>query len=182
MAKACTTEKTASRQRWIEEGLLELMQKDRFEDITVAALCRHLSLSRRSFYRYFEDLEDVLDSLMHHTFQDFASPNTVLNIRELQINFQFWLEHRSLLQALAISGLNGKLSEYALRYTDEEALKKYLVTSDLGMDISREVNLFVIHGLSSLIIAWYAEDFPKTPEQMAAIAHRMLSAPILLSR
>ena len=96
MAKACTTEKTASRQRWIEEGLLELMQKDRFEDITVAALCRHLSLSRRSFYRYFEDLEDVLDSLMHHTFQDFASPNTVLNIRELQINFQFWLEHRSL--------------------------------------------------------------------------------------
>ena len=61
MAKTCTTEKTAARQRWIENGLLELMLEKRFEDISVTELCDHLSLSRRSFYRYFSDLGDVLD-------------------------------------------------------------------------------------------------------------------------
>ena len=72
MAKACITEKTAVRQRGIESGLLTLMLEKRFEDFSVTDLCRHLNLPRRSFYRYFTDLEDVLDSLMNHTMQDMA--------------------------------------------------------------------------------------------------------------
>ena len=60
MAKTCVTEKTAQRQEWIEQGLLELMKENGFDQITVSELCRHLGLSRRSFYRYFRDLEDVL--------------------------------------------------------------------------------------------------------------------------
>ena len=60
MAKVCINEKTAARQRWIEKGLLERMEKCRFEDITVTDLCQQLDLSRRSFYRYFRDMEDVV--------------------------------------------------------------------------------------------------------------------------
>ena len=66
MAKLCTNETTTARQRWIENGLLELMQERKFEDVTVTDLCRHLNLSRRSFYRYFDNMEDVLDCLLDH--------------------------------------------------------------------------------------------------------------------
>lgn len=67
MAKSCVSEKTAQRQEWIENGLLQMMQEQKFEEITVSGLCRNLNLSRRSFYRYFHDLDDVLDSLLART-------------------------------------------------------------------------------------------------------------------
>ena len=93
MAKICVQEKAAARQRWIENGLLELMQKHRFEEITVTDLCQQLHLSRRSFYRYFGNLEDVLDSLMDHTFQDMAICNSALTVSDLEKYYAFW-SHR----------------------------------------------------------------------------------------
>ena len=180
MAKLCTTEKTALRQRWIENGLLELMQQRRFEDITVTDLCRHLSLSRRSFYRYFADMEDVLDCLMNHIFQDMAIADSGLTVPELEKYFEFWLRNKQILSALAYSGMYSKFIQYARKYTDEDMLKEYLSVDDLGMDLSREMNLFVISGLSSLLISWHAEGFQKSPNQMAQISLRMLSKPLLL--
>ena len=179
MAKICTHEKTASRQRWIENGLLELMQEQKFEDITVTALCLHLELSRRSFYRYFSDIEDVLDSLMHRTFQEMPPLTAPFGIGELTASYDFWLQCKPLLSALIRSQMHGKLTEYTLKYVDEEVLKKNLTPDVLDLEISHEVNLFVVTGLASLLISWYLEGFRKTPEQMARIAYRMLTEPIL---
>lgn len=179
MAKICVTEKTAARQRWIEKGLQDLMLTRRFEEITVTDLCRYLKLSRRSFYRYFKDMDDVLDSLMHHTFQDLATPNTIVDIRELAYNFTFWLQRRDLLDALYKSGMSGKLMQYTLQYTDFNSMGNYLAQDDPGLDCRKETWLFVIGGLVSMVIAWQAEGFQKTPERMAQIAHRMLFQPIL---
>ena len=174
MAKLCTNEKTASRQRWIENGLLELMQERTFGEITVTELCRYLSLSRRSFYRYFGSIEDVLDFLMNHTFQEMAITDSSMALALLEKDYEFWLEHRNLLNALACSGMYTKITQYALKYTDVETLKKYLSADDLEMELTKEMNLFVISGLSSLLISWHAEGFQKTPKQMAQIAYRML--------
>lgn len=179
MAKTCVTEKTAQRQRWIENGLLELMQKDVYEKITVTELCCHLSLSRRSFYRYFRDLDDVLESLMEHTFQDLAMPNRVLDLEEVRKNLEFWIERRDLLDALRRSRLIDKLYEYTMRYTDPVTIDLYLSEEDLAMDIRREITLFVISGFISLVIAWHADGFRRTPEEMARIAWRMMFSPIL---
>lgn len=180
MAKVCTSEKTSGRQRWIENGLLELMQEKTFDALSVTELCSCLNLSRRSFYRYFRDLEDVLDSLMNHTFQDMAITDTGLTIAELEKYYEFWFRNRALLNALARSGMYSKIAEYAMRYTDEEPLRKYLPVHDQGMDLSREMNLFVTSGLSSLMVSWHADGFRKTPHQMACIAYRMLSEPLLV--
>lgn len=180
MAKICTNEKTAARQRWIENGLLELMQERKFEEISVTDLCRHLGLSRRSFYRYFRDLEDVLDMLMDHTLQDMAITNTKPTVQELSEICRFWLQRKPLLGALARSGMYGKLVEYTLKYSSEQSLQAFLSPKDLDMDISREMRLFVICGMSSLLFGWYEEGFQQDPEQMAQITLRMLSEPLLM--
>lgn len=179
MAKVCVTEKTAQRQRWIENGLLELMQERRFEEIGVTELCAHLGLARRSFYRYFSHMDDVLDSLLVHTFQDMAVPDALVGVEELRRNFDFWRSREALLTALARSGMSSKLMEYTLRFTDADTLQGYLEPGDPARDLRREVRLFVTGGLVSLVIAWHAEGFRRTPEQMARIAHRMLFRPIL---
>ena len=179
MPKVCTNEKTASRQRWIENGLLELMQQQKFSEITVTELCQYLSLSRRSFYRYFDSIEDVLDSLMNRTFQEMAIADSSMTLTLLEKDYEFWFRRKVLLNALASSGMYTKITQYALKYADTETLKKYLSDEDLKMDLTREMNLFVISGLSSLLISWHAEGFRKTPKQMAQIAYRMLHQALL---
>lgn len=180
MTKICTNEKAAARQRWIENGLMELMQNRRFEDITATDLCRYLELPRRSFYRYFDNMEDVLDCLMNHTFQDMVIADTGITVAELEKYYEFWLRCKSLLNALARSGMYSKIPEYAMRYANEETLKKHLRVNAPGEDLSRETNVFLISGLASLMITWHAEGFQKTPRQMACIAYRMLSEPLLI--
>lgn len=67
MAKNCITEQAAQRQRDIEQGLRALMHTKQYEEITVSELCKELKMPRRTFYRYFNDKKDVLDSLILHT-------------------------------------------------------------------------------------------------------------------
>jgi len=113
------------------------------------------------------------------TFQDMSITNTPFDLAELTASYDFWLRHRLLLGALIRSEMHGKIAEYSLKYTDSGALKKYLSDEELGMDISREMMLFVVSGLSSLLVGWYADNFQKTPEQMGQIAYRLLYASVL---
>lgn len=179
MAKTCVTEKTAQRQRWIENGLLELMLRHKYDAITITDLCRHLQLSRRSFYRYFRDKEDVLDALLDHTFQELPLPLHGPDLEDFIKSYEFWLARRELLDALSYSGLTDKLYEYTQRYTNTDSIELYMAPDGLDMDIRQETSLFVLSGFISLIIAWHADGFRKPPEQMARIAHRLLFTPIL---
>lgn len=180
MAKSCVTEKTARRQEWIENGLLELMQTRKFEEITVTDLCRHLELSRRSFYRYFRDLEDVLDSALTHVFQSMAIPSQLPGREDIRKNYEFWLQNRQVLDALDHSGMLDKLYEYTARFTNSEDIKHYLSSDD--HPLWQEASRFAISGSMALIIGWHQEGFRKTPEEMARIAYRMLYQPILTKK
>ena len=179
MAKTCITEKTAARQRWIENGLLQLMLEHRFEDISVTELCSFLSLSRRSFYRYFSDMEDVLDSLMNHTMQDMAIIHAAPTIPDLEAYCRFWLRQKDLLSALSRSDMHSKLVRYTMQYAGADTIRQNLSDEDLNMELASEINLFVISGLSSLLLSWHKEGFRRTPEEMARIAMRLLFKPLL---
>lgn len=177
MAKICTTEKTARRQEWMENGLLTLMEEKRFEEITVTDLCRYLNLSRRSFYRYFRDLEDVLDSALSHVFQNMAVPEGLPEMGDLQKNYEFWMAHRPVLDALHHSGMLDKLYEFTFRFTSFADISKYLEEEDRSL--WRETGQFAVSGSVSLVIFWYQNGFQKTPEEMARITYRLLFSPIL---
>lgn len=175
MAKICTTEKTARRQEWIEEGLLDLMRHRRFEEITVTELCDTLSLSRRSFYRYFRDLEDVLDSAMNHVFQKMAIPERFPDLEEIRRNYEFWRENRAVLDALHHSGMTDRLFEYVARYTSSMKLPE----AAMDPELQEEVRIFATAGSIALILNWYESGFSKTPEEMSRNVCRMLYEPLL---
>ena len=110
MYKICQTEQSIRRQRELEQGLLRLMGKRNYEDLTVKDLCDEMALPRKSFYRYFYSKDGVLYALIDHTLADFFMMPTVGNksrgtaIGDLDLYFLFWYEKRELLDALHRSG------------------------------------------------------------------------------
>jgi len=184
MYKLCKSEQSAARQRQLELGLLEMMSAKRYEEITVSELCDHLNIPRKSFYRYFSSKDGALHALIDHTMLNYECFNSVYTSgerrtpeRELQQFFLFWMEHKSLLDALAKSGMSGTLVERAMCYsTGTIASSRFL--QDETLFARQQVMLFCISGLMSMVLTWHHDGYPQSAEQMATIAARLVTQPL----
>ena len=182
MYKICQSEQSFQRQRALENGLLQLMLKHRYEDITVSDLCDFLQIPRKAFYRYFSSKDGALFALLDHTMMDFqfseqhGTPGSAVN--ELGRYFTFWYERKDLLTALERSALSGILVERATSFAlRERMMPRYMLSWDAnyqGIAIS-----FAICGLTSMVIQWHHQNFLQTPEEMTRIATAMLTRPLL---
>ena len=60
MYKLCITEKSAKNQVALEQAFLRLALQYNYADITITDICQEAGLSRKVYYRLFENIIDVL--------------------------------------------------------------------------------------------------------------------------
>jgi AcrR family transcriptional regulator len=185
MYKQCKTEKSAIRQRQFEYGLLELMGTRPYNEITVSDLCDHMQIPRKSFYRYFSSKDGALNALLDHTMMDFESFNVLyakgssrtLN-KELSQFFLFWMERKNLLDALAKNNLCGYLVERTMSHISAGQLIPQRFLNEETHYARKQISLFCVSGLMSIVLTWHRDGFPHSPEHMATIAARLVSEPL----
>ena len=184
MYKICQTEQSIRRQRELEQGLLRLMGKRNYEDLTVKDLCDEMALPRKSFYRYFSSKDGVLYALIDHTLADYFMMPTVGNksrgtaIGDLDLYFLFWYEKRELLDALHRSGLSGILAERATNFALQEGHMPRQFKK-MRPDIQTLAMAFSITGLMAMILQWHRSGFRVSPDEMTKLATEILTAPLL---
>ena len=184
MYKICQTEQSSKRQRAIENGLLALMCKRRYEDISISDLCAYLDIPRKTFYRYFSGKDGALYALLDHTMMDFqleenlSASHPVSALEELERFFIFWHNHAALLDALERSGQSGILVERATSFAlQEKMMPRYMLSWNPGY---QSIALsFAICGLMAMVITWHHQRFLYTPQEMTQIATIMLTRPLL---
>ncbi len=184
MYKNCRSEQSANRQRELEQGLLQLMLKHNYEDISVCDLCDYLQIPRKAFYRYFSSKDGALYALIDHTLSVFFEMPTASNkvrgtaLGDLDLYFVFWYENRSLLDALHRSALSGILVERANNFALQEGhLPRHF--QKLRPDIQGLAMAFSVCGLMSMILHWHRTGFQISPDEMAKLAQSILTAPLL---
>lgn len=184
MYKICQTEQSIRRQRELEQGLLRLMGKRNYEDLTVKDLCDEMALPRKSFYRYFSSKDGVLYALIDHTLADFFLMPTVGNksrgtaIGDLDLYFLFWYEKRELLDALHRSGLSGILAERATNFALQEGHMPRQFKK-MRPDIQTLAMAFSVTGLMAMILQWHRDGFQTSPDEMTKLATEILTSPLL---
>ncbi len=185
MYKICQSEQSSHRQRELEMGLLQLMLKRHYEDITVSDLCEHMSIPRKSFYRYFSSKDGALFALLDHTLAEFfdipperhsAKHGTAMG--DLDLFFLFWYQRRSLLDALIHSSLSGLLIERAHAFAMREGHVPHYIkrwtTEMQGLALA-----FCICGLMSMILQWHRQNYQTSVEDMTQLAASMLTQPLV---
>ena len=182
--KQCQTERSAARQREMEQGLLRLMLKKHYDEITVTDLCQELQIPRKAFYRYFSDKDGALQSLMDCALMDFdtfSSVNGIVHIKDSRIYMEkvldYWIQNRQLLDALARSDLSGVLVHRAILYTQERDTMPYFMSS-MDQKLRNYGTLFAVCGLMSMIVRWHSDGFEPNSRQLAQVAIRLLSEPL----
>ena len=185
MYKLCKTEHSATRQREMEYALVELMAIKPYEDITVSDLCDHLQIPRKSFYRYFSSKDGALYALLDHTMMGYESYNSVYHDgeqrtveKDLTQFFQFWMEHKNLLDALSKNNMTASLVERVIGQIGSDDIIPTRFLSNLNRHGQKQVSLFCISGLMTIMLTWHKDGFPNTPEQMAVITARLVSEPL----
>lgn len=186
MYKICQTEQSNRRQRELEQGLLQLMLRRNYEDISVSDLCDHLQIPRKSFYRYFTSKDGALYALIDHTLADFFQmPVPKEKVRgtalgDLELYFAFWYENRLLLDALHRGSLSGILVERANNFALQEGhLPKQF--KRFSPDLQGLAMSFSVCGLMSMILSWHRQGFQTPPAEMTRLATNLLTAPLIHS-
>lgn len=183
MYKLCKIEKSASRQRKVENMLAEMMEKQEFSKIKVSELCERAEIPRKSFYVYFDAKEDVLQALLEHTIYDLDSyylPNQdhakTYTFRELERFFSFWKEKERILSGLLKSDLSGILVTKVIEHSIEDEKRiPFMCWSDDKM-ASETALIYSVSGLMTIVLQWHKSGYRETIPQMAQKATELLTS------
>lgn len=71
MKKGQSHPASALSQKLLADGLLSLLEQKPFREITIKELCAHSDIARRTFYRHFSSVEDVMAYVVSHIIENF---------------------------------------------------------------------------------------------------------------
>ena len=158
---------------YITIALYYLMSKYDYESITVTDICAKARVSRMSFYRYFNNKEDIFINYCDERFEEFFASLKEKNIDDVM---SFLIEVFIFLKKYArqVNVLKKAHKENLIieKFTDYGTyLAKHL---DMMVDNSPITNrilaAFLAGGTANILLLWFELGLDVPPEEMAEIA------------
>jgi len=183
MYKRCPTAKGAAQQQILENTLFAMMQEMPFSSISVRSMCERAEVSRKTFYRLFDNKEDVLAALIDHIYRSyiyFQMPKNQIvpgPPEDLQNFFYYWKQQTVLLDVLKANHKSSLLIERSVTHIQEEDSNILHSIGAENPSRSRETVLFFSSGCMALVIDWHETGYKKSVAEMADIFVKLLTTP-----
>lgn len=166
MYKICKTPKSEARQKEFQETLLKMLKKQKLKDITVVSLCKEMDISRKTFYQYFDAIEDVLYAILD---KEIREGFLQLEVRpEIKKFFYHWKKQKWLLDILEENEISQILTDrtYTMAFASHE-LAPYTLES--------MKNAGWISAIITVLILWHHGGMKQGPEEMEKLIQEMFS-------
>jgi len=156
---------------WIVNALLDLMDKKNFNQITITELSKNADLARRTFYRHFDTVDDVLDYHMKKLSKELATlfAEGIAQNKSFKeyvvIYFSYWEQHKDLLLLLKKNNL---LS--ILLFNFMPSVKENLPDNYSNDPTSDYLFYFIFGGICNLLIKWIGDGTKQSAWEMGEIA------------
>jgi len=166
MYKICKTAKSEARQLEFQNTLLRMLKKKKLKEVTIVALCEEMEISRKTFYQYFDTVEDVLYSIVDREMQ---KGFLYLEIQpDIEGFFSFWREKKRILDVLQENALSQVLVDRA--YLCSNIIEEGLFT------ISNMKNAGWISAIITVLVLWHHGGMQQTAEEMRELILSMFQA------
>ncbi|MGN0741388.1 MAG: TetR/AcrR family transcriptional regulator [Candidatus Fimadaptatus sp.] len=145
----------------ITKALFKLMKNKDYQDITVSAIVRTAGVSRNSFYRNYQSIEDILRQyLIEQTSRWWEEYLAHLHPNVIEETFQHFLNMREEILLLYKAGLSHLLMEHIA------LCGKQSLTGEIS---NAYQTAFMSGGLWGLTNEWILRGMKETPQQMQAL-------------
>ncbi|CAH1856815.1 TetR/AcrR family transcriptional regulator [Convivina intestini] len=172
------TDKPIKRQQQVNQtvelllaGLSQEMTQRSYQNITISSVSQAAGVSRRTFYRHFHSVDELLQLKVDHfvvrlyqSIQKQQPQNFELLIVAV---FNFCQHQANFLKMLADNQKLYLVQQVLLTHTDQSLLPMDDVDSN---DL---IYYFGSGGISNIIIYWTQRDFQQTAAEVQLMAHRL---------
>lgn len=157
--------------RMIEEALFKLMEEKNYTQITVSEVAKRADISRRTFYRFYKEKDEVLRCYLGKLCQEYQRTTPVLACYEIpQIAreyFEFWYQYRKLLLLMHKSGMDEMLYCEISRAAAEIVkgrIDRKEYKNAAGMEYFA---CYSAGGFGALLEQWIREGMTESPKEYA---------------
>ena len=151
-------------QACLYDALMKLMQEKKFDKISVGELCEAAGVSRMTYYRSYNNKEDILLQHLDECFAMYLADLPVQDFFGVALSFfQFWQgQEREFLIAVVRSGLSAQLMDKFDGYLDQ------IIPQMVSEEVQPFVKSFLAGGLYKMLMDWMKTGTQTPPEEMAA--------------
>lgn len=168
--------KKHSTKDYITISLYYLMSKYDYDSISVTDICSKARVSRMSFYRYFNNKEDIFINYCDERFEEFFA-----SLKEKQINdiMSFLIEVFIYLKKYArqVTILKKAKKENLIveKFTDYGTYlaKRVDLTIDNNPVANRIIAAFLAGGTANILLLWFDLGLDVPPKEMAEMAYNI---------
>ena len=155
----------------IENALIELMKKKKFEDITITDICEKAGVSRTSYYRNYESKDDILSEYIHSINDELS--NTLLKYNAIDNTKESWVA--LLTKAKELSSkfkilINANCGEKIMMEV-AKSMNKYTSKENKGLYYS---NIYWSGSIVFVLEIWIINNFDISINELAEIASNMM--------
>lgn len=155
----------------IVEALLQLLEKNKLSELTIEQVTSRAGYARRTFYRHFDSLDDVLTyEIDRNTKTMFETISAIEQLKfetMVEVLFNFWQAHQDLL-----SILNSNHRLYLIENSWLMNLDKSPLSHD-DLKTDRYAQNFGLGGMYFMMMHWVNGGFTETPSEMKLVAERI---------
>ena len=163
-------------------ALLGQLRKKSFHEITVKELCEEAGLSRKTYYKYFRDLHEVLDytienmNLGYYEFS-YEVPEQISAVRKSFYHyFVYWYHLRDWVEVFVENDLwqyvTSRVNAQGIGLLSPRDWGDYLSGDEQTLSLAFE---FVGAGCSRLVELWCLNGFDRSPMEMAELVEFIIS-------
>ena len=158
---------------YITIALYYLMSKKDYESTTVTDICAKARVSRMSFYRYFNNKEDIFINYCDERFEEFFAQVKEKHISDIKsFLIEIFLYLKKYARQVSVLKKAHKENLIVEKFTDYGTyLAKHLdLTIDNSPIANRIIAAFLAGGTANILLLWFELGLDVPPEEMAEIA------------
>ena len=160
------------------KALLRLMRNKSFSSIAVSDITSEAGVSRMSFYRNYNAIEDILKEHLGEVVEEYkakeleesntGSENVFYEKKYMLRCFRFFYLHREFIDALITAGMG----DLFLAKITEHLIQKWINPEDGTREENLRISAFA-GAIYNMYREWSKGDFLELPEEVAAILYNL---------
>ena len=154
----------------ISNAMLEILKEKEFDNISITEICSKAEVARKTFYRNFNNKEDVIKTSIDLKLSEFTSTGVLDKMVTLDISesyIQFWSDRKDFLKLLFERNLFGILNyKYDIYMQDLRRLMKGEEEETPEIEYFLK---FISGGFWNVLQTWVRKDFKETPKELATL-------------